>query len=173
MECIQEIISCAQIHFFAKEEMIVQEGQSPEKIFYIQQGSARAFYLKDGRDITDWFAFEKEFIVPISNFFLDQPSLHYIQSQEESLILSLSKADVKRLAENYREFDRLEKEVITRTMLSLQRRIVSMQFENARQKYENLLAERPDITQRIPLTHIASYLGITLETLSRIRKPGK
>ena len=56
-------------------------------------------------------------------------------------------------------------------MLALQKRIFSIQFETAHQKYENLLNIRPDITQRVPLTNIASYLGITLETLSRIRNP--
>jgi len=58
-------------------------------------------------------------------------------------------------------------------MLQLQQRIVSIQFETAQQKYENLLHTRPDITQRVALTHIASFLGITLETLSRIRNPKK
>jgi CRP-like cAMP-binding protein len=55
-------------------------------------------------------------------------------------------------------------------MLKQQARIVSMQFHSAEQKYENILSIQPNITQRIPLTHIASYIGITLETLSRIRK---
>lgn len=55
-------------------------------------------------------------------------------------------------------------------MLRLQERIVSLQFETAQQKYLNLLRQRPNIEQRVPLTHIASYLGITIETLSRIRR---
>ena len=75
------------------------------------------------------------------------------------------------LADKHHDFERLGRLVVTKTMLQLQHRIVAVQFETAQQKYENLLKARPDITQRVSLSHIASYLGITLETLSRIRNP--
>jgi CRP-like cAMP-binding protein len=85
--------------------------------------------------------------------------------------LEISKSDFERLTNTYHDFERLARVVVTKTMLQLQQRIVAVQFETALQKYENLIALRPDITQRVALSHIASYLGITIETLSRIRKP--
>ena len=87
--------------------------------------------------------------------------------------MEISRAETDKLSDKYREFERLTKIIITKTMLQQQERIASMQFYSAEQKYNNLLSIYPTITQRVPLTHIASYIGITLETLSRIRKPKK
>jgi len=78
---------------------------------------------------------------------------------------------MEQLAAEFHDFERLIRVVVTRTMLEQQQKISSLQFYTAEEKYQNLLAIRPDITQRVQLSHIASYLGITLETLSRIRKP--
>lgn len=168
-ECADDLQRYARVLTLEKEACLVKEGQFSDKTYFIVQGAARAFYLKDGKDITDWFAFENEFISSINSFFLDVPSPHFIETLEPSILLELSREHVNLLSDAYREFDRLSKWVITQTMLRLQQRIVSVQFETAQQKYENLLRIRPDITQRVALTHIASYLGITLETLSRIR----
>ncbi len=170
-DCLAELMICSKVITIDKEVQIVKEGQSSKKVFYVAEGSVRAFYLKGDKDVSDWFAFENSFISSINSFFLDVPSPHYIESVEFSTLLEIDRDDVKRLSDKYLEFDRLGKLIVTNTMLQLQQRIVSMQFESAKQSYESLLRIRPDITQRIPLTHIASYLGITLETLSRIRNP--
>lgn len=170
-ECKTDLISCSNLLTVKKSIKIVKEGQYSDKTFFIAEGCARAFYLKEGKDISDWFAFENDFISSINSFFLNIPSPHFIETTEPCLLLQITRADVLILSDKHREFDRLGKLIVTKTMLQLQQRIVSMQFETAQQKYDNLIKLRPDITQRIPLTHIASYLGITLETLSRIRNP--
>lgn len=170
-DCKRDLIKVSKILTLDKETTIVKEGEFADKTYFIATGSARAFYIKDDRDITDWFAFENHFISSINSFFLNIPSPHFIEVLEPSTLLEISREHIEQLSDQYLEFDRLGKTVVTKTMLQLQQRIVSVQFETAQQKYENLLKIRPDITQRVPLTHIASYLGITLETLSRIRNP--
>jgi CRP-like cAMP-binding protein len=169
--CKLDLTKASRVVEVNREKQLVKEGQHARNIYFIAQGSARAFYIKDGKDITDWFAFENDFICSINSFFLDTPSAHSIEVLETSTLLEISKANVLMLSEKHREFEKLEKMVITKTMLQLQQRLVSIQFESAPQKYENLLKIRKDITQRVPLTHISSYLGISLETLSRIRHP--
>lgn len=169
--CILDLASVCKTLSFDKSTIIVREGQFANKTYFIIKGCARAFYLKDGKDITDWFAFENDFISAINSFFLDIPSPHYIEVLEPSELLEFSREDSLILSDKYHDFERLASKVITRTLLQLQQRVVSIQFETAQQRYENLLNIRPDITQRVPLTHIASFLGITLETLSRIRSP--
>jgi CRP-like cAMP-binding protein len=170
-ECKADLKKVSRVLTLKKETQIVKEGQFADKTYFIAEGSARAFYLKDGKDITDWFAFENDFISSINSFFLNIPSPHFIEVLQPSTLLEISRENVILLSDKYNEFDRLGKIIVTKTMLQLQQRIVSIQFEKAQQKYENMLKIRPDITQRVPLTHIASYLGITLETLSRIRNP--
>ena len=168
--CIEEFEAKATVRSVHKKEVVVAQGQISNRIFFVVEGALRAYYLKDGNDISDWFAFEGEFICAIQSYFSDLPSPHYIESIETSALLEISKADIQYLSEKCREFERLANVVTTQTMLRLQERIVSLQFETAQQKYLNLLRQRPNIEQRVPLTHIASYLGITIETLSRIRR---
>ena len=168
-ECQQKLSNNSKFLVLPKGEILVREGQYSDKTFFIFNGCARAYYLKDGKDISDWFAFDNDFISSINSFFLNIPSPHFIELLEDSVILEISKIDAEKLSDEHTDFERLSKIVVTKTMLRQQERISSMQFHSAEQKYDNILSIRPDITQRIPLTHIASYIGITLETLSRIR----
>jgi CRP-like cAMP-binding protein len=172
-ECRSDLKKVSKIMALERETLLVKEGQLADKTYFIASGSARAFYLKDDKDITDWFAFENNFINSINSFFLHIPSPHFIEVLEPSILLEISRENIDLLSDKYQEFDRLGKIALTKTLLQLQQRVVSIQFETAQQKYENILKIRPDITQRVALTHIASYLGITLETLSRIRNPKK
>jgi len=168
-DCTADLLACSNLLEVDKATKLVSEGQYADKSYFIAKGNARAFYLKNGKDITDWFAFENDFINSINSYFLNIPSPHFIETIEPCILLEVSKQNAQILSNKYLEFDRLEKLIITKTLLQLQQRIVSMQFETAHQKYVNLIKFRPDITQRVPLMYIASYLGITLETLSRIR----
>ncbi len=170
-ECKQELIDLVKILRLKKATILVREGTYSDKTYYIIEGCARAYYLKDGKDISDWFACENEFISSIVSFFTNKPSPHFIELLEDSVLIEFSREQIEMLSDKYHDFEHLIRVVVTKTMLSQQKRIASSQFQSAEQKYENILATHPNITNRIPLTHIASYLGITLETLSRIRNP--
>ncbi|WP_028980963.1 Crp/Fnr family transcriptional regulator [Sporocytophaga myxococcoides] len=169
--CKTDIQKKAKVLILEKPAILVKEGQFADKAYFLIKGCARAFYLKDGKDISDWFAFEGDFICSINSFFLNIPSPHAIETLEPAVLLELSRDHIQSLSDQYHDFEKLINKVVVKTLLQLQQRIVSIQFETAHQKFENLLKITPDITQRVPLTHIASYLGITLETLSRIRNP--
>ena len=169
-DCFKELIERMEIRQVEKGSLLVKEGQYSNKSYYIVQGCARAYYVNEGRDISDWFAFEHEFISAIVSFFTDQPSLHYIEILQDSIIIEISRDTINYLSEKYHDFERLIRVVVTNTMLSQRERISSILFHTAEEKYEQMLTIRPDIVQRVPLMHIASYLGMTLETLSRIRK---
>ncbi|MEM6316684.1 MAG: Crp/Fnr family transcriptional regulator [Bacteroidota bacterium] len=171
--CLAALAETTATLTFPKGATVIKEGQYCNQLFFIGAGGLRAYYLKDGKDITDWFAFETEFVCSIRSYFLNVPSEHYIEAIEPTTALVLSKGSIDQLSEKYRAFERLSLQIVTETMLHLQQRIVSLQFETALQKYQNLIAIRPNITQKVSLTHIASYLGITLETLSRIRKKSR
>lgn len=172
-ECIQELIPLCKLLQLEKGAILVREGQYADKTYFIAEGAARAYYLKDGREITDWFAFEDAFISAINSFFLNIPSPYFIELLEPAVIIEISRNTMLELCDRHHSFDRLCRIIVTKTMLQLQQRVVSIQFESAQQKLDSLLTIRPDITNRVPLGHIASYLGITLETLSRIRRPKK
>ena len=170
-ECQQELIAYSKVSTFKRGEVVVREGQFSKKAYLIVEGCSRAYYLKDGKDITDWFTFENQFMAPIVSFFSDKPSPHYVEFVEDSTVLEFSKEIMDKLTSKHHDFERFISKVVTETMLGLCERLYTIQFNKADERYNHLLSIYPNITNRVPLTHIASYLGITLETLSRIRNP--
>lgn len=168
-ECKQEFIAKLKLKTYRKGEIVVREGQYAKQAYLIAQGCSRAYYLKEGKDISDWFTFENQFMAPIVSFFSDEPSTHYIEFLEDSIAFEFSKESVDYLSNKHHDFEKLMSKVVTETMLGLCERLHTIQFAKAEERYLRLISIFPFITQRIPLTHIASYLGITLETLSRIR----
>ncbi|MBW1298403.1 cyclic nucleotide-binding domain-containing protein [Aquimarina litoralis] len=170
-QCEKEFIANTKFGSYKKGEIVIKEGQFSKKAYLIIEGCARAYYLKDGKDISEWFTFENQFMAPIVSFFSNNPSPHYVEFIEDSTVLEFSKDDVDKLADKYHDFERFISKVVTETMLGLCERLHTIQFAKADERFNHLITIYPDIVQRIPLTHIASYLGITLETLSRIRNP--
>lgn len=171
--CKHDFLAAARLFSVEKNTLLVTEGQQADKMYFLIEGCLRVYYHKEEKDISDWFAFENDFVCSITSFFKSVPSPHYVQTLEPTTYLEISREDVFGLMEKHHCFETLSRKVITEIMLQQQNRIVSIQFETAQQKYDSLLRIRKGITQRVPLKHIASFLGITLETLSRIRNPKK
>lgn len=161
------------IESFEKGAILVKEGEYSDKLYFVLAGGIRAFYLKDGKDISDWFAFENHFVCAINSFFMEIPSPHFIEALEPTTTLTLHRDDVQELCDLHHDFERVGRLSVTATMLTLQQRIVGLQFETAQNRYDFLLNQYPFIEQRVPLGNIASYLGITQETLSRVRSNKK
>jgi CRP-like cAMP-binding protein len=168
---VDEFMLAAKLLTKEKSILLVKEGQNSDELFFIAEGCARLFYTKDDKEITDGFFFENQFLSSNSSFFERIPSLHSIELLEPTTFLTISRDDILRIANKHKDFERLGRIIVTRLMLQFQKQIAAMRFETALCKYESLINQRSDITQRISLTYIASYLGITLETLSRIRNP--
>ncbi len=167
--CITELVPAIKIQSVEKNTPLIKAEQYSNTIYFIFKGSARAYYLKDGKEITDWFAFENDFITSINGYFLSIPSPYNLETLEPTILVEFSRETINKLSQKHHEFTQLEKAIVTKTMLQLQERIVAIQFKTAQEKYQSLLEFYPSITQRVPLTQLASFLGITLETLSRIR----
>lgn len=170
-ETIADIKRVAEIRKVNKGEILVREGEYSYELFFVAKGGARAYYLKDGKTVTDWFAFENDFISSIVSFFLEVPSQHYIEVLEDATFMVLQLKDIEMLCDKHHDFERLGRLSTTKTMIQLQQRIVSLQFKTSKERYNSLLEKYPKIELRAPLGDIASYLGITQETLSRIRNP--
>jgi CRP-like cAMP-binding protein len=152
-----------------KDHFLVREQEVCDYIFFIKKGVARIYYHKNEKEITEWIATDEQFFLSIISFFERSPSRLIIQVLEPSTVMGIHYNDLNRLAGQYHEIETLYRKMLTRSLILSQYRMDSIQFETAAQRYQKLLAQSPEIIKRVPLSYIASFLGITLETLSRIR----
>lgn len=144
-------------------------GHTCKTIYFINQGTARIYYYKDGIDITESFAFEGQIIARVESLFTGKPSRKAIQVLEDSEITAINATQLFQLYDRFPEIERLFRKIFEAAYVDTVHRIESIQFHSAEERYATLIHEIPDILKRVPLKHIASYLGITQVSLSRIR----
>jgi len=129
----------------------------------------RGYYSLEGKDITHWFGFENDFVTSFHSFITGQPAVETIQLLQGSILWSISRADLNVLLDRFPEIERLVRIIYENYYIRLEERFINSQFKSAAERYQNLLEQAPHIIERVPLGYIASYLGISQETLSRIR----
>jgi CRP/FNR family transcriptional regulator, anaerobic regulatory protein len=154
---------------FSKGDHLFKEGEICRHMFYIEKGLVRVYYYSgNGKEITAWFSAENTLITALDSFYYHRPTNDYCEVLEDSVIYPINFSEFE-LILNSEKGARLAFYIlyeITRKMTEL---ISSIKFQSAEERYKALIKENPGIQQRTSLGHIASYLGITQETLSRIR----
>lgn len=144
-------------------------GHTCKTIYFINKGVARIYYYKDGIDITDSFTLEDNVIARVESLFTGKPSRKGIQILEDAEIIAIDANKLFKLYDTFPELERLFRKIFERSHVETVNRIEGIQFHTAKERYKALLEEAPSIIQRVPLKYIASYLGITQVSLSRIR----
>ncbi len=168
-EVQQSLASCFKETVLSKEKYIVRKGQTCSQLYFLEQGAVRGFYQAESKEITHWFGFENNFITSFYSFTTGKPAVEYIQLLEDSLLWSISKKDMIKLCSQYHDVERLVRIAYETYYVRLEERFVNSHFKTASELYENLLKQAPHIVERVPLGYIASYLGMSQETLSRVR----
>lgn len=156
-------------HFKAGEKLL-ELGVIDREFHFIKQGSGRVFYLLDGKDVTDYFAMDGEFLGGVASLFTGTASQKGIELVENSIVESFNYSLFEELSGRYHDLETAGRKLATFAFLECQRRIESIRFCSAAQRYHQLEERYPGISNRVPLKHIASYLGTTQVSLSRIRK---
>ena len=165
----QALHNCIEKLVLPKNEFLATEGKVCRHLYFLEHGAIRGYYLLDGKEITHWFAFENDFVTSSNSFITGQPAIENIQLLEGCILCSISKEKLTDLFNQYHEIERLVRIAYEKYYLRLEERFVNAQFKTAAELYESLLQRAPHILERVPLGMIASYLGISQETLSRIR----
>jgi len=153
---------------YQKNEVVQSIGSRCRTVYFVKSGCARIYYYKDGNDITEHFAFENEPIVRAESLFTGKPTSKGIQAIDHSAILGIDADALFKLYDAHHDIERLFRLIFEKEYVGTVKRIESLQFNSAKERYAALLATT-DYVQKIPLKHIASYLGITQVSLSRIR----
>ena len=149
--------------------VLLEEGQIADKLYLIRKGCLRLFFYNEGKDITFQFFFEGDFVASFDSLHKRTPSLFYLESIEPTELTVIKRDDFYTLINNDSSLRRLYEEKLIDRFHAYQQLFLSRIKNTPQQRYEELLKEYPDIVKRIPQHYIASYLGITPVSLSRIR----
>ena len=129
----------------------------------------RQYYYKNKRDVTEHFSFEGRIVFCIESYLKQEPSRLIVEALENSKLYAIPYADLNNLMVRNQEMEMLYRKILEHVAISSQEHADSQRFENASERYERLLREKPEIVLRAPMVHIASFLQMTPETLSRVR----
>ncbi len=155
---------------FKKGQLLIKEGMVAHRLYFIEEGSARTYYHHDGKDVTSWVYREGQMLTTWTSFYTQIPSHENIELTETTRICSLTFDELQGLYLKYPKMQEFGRLMVEEQLVFIDYFYKGFVFMSAREKYDLLLSTFPDVTQRINLGHIASFLGISQETLSRIRK---
>lgn len=163
---LKSVISVRRVR---KGELLVQNGKICNHLFFIRKGALRGYHYQQGKEITAWFGFENDFATSTYSFVAQKEGYENIEAIENCILYSISYQDLNQVYRLFPEFNYAGRLLTEKYYLDLLDRTLMLQYQTARESYEQLIKSHPHILKRASLGHIASYLGISQETLSRIR----
>jgi CRP-like cAMP-binding protein len=164
------LAAAARIRTVAKGEHLLREGDTTGEVWFLVRGLVRYYYLVDGEERTGQFFAEGDLFGDIAGFATGQPSLQSFDTLEPSEVLALPRAAVLAAYDADHAMERFGRRIIERSFAGSQRRTANLLRLSPEDLYRLLVRNRPEVARRVPLYVVASYLGITPEALSRIRR---
>lgn len=152
-----------------KGGLLEQEGKVCNHLYFITEGSARSFYTRDNKDITVSFSLEGEFLTAMHSFISRKPSYENIEAMEKTKVARIKYESLMKLFEKHHDLERTYRLILEQYYITLEEQLIFTKFKSARDRYLDLMEYRPKIIQRASVGQIASYLDMSIETLSRIR----
>jgi len=153
-----------------KNDHFLKQGQLLTSYFVVQKGVFRAYIHRKDKEVNVWFGEENQIFGAIMPMYANRPSPENIQFLEDAEIYAIAVDDLEYLYKLHPELNYIGRKIAEEVCIILENRITSLHTESAPERYQSLIKEHPNLLNRINLGHIASYVGVTQETLSRIRK---
>jgi CRP-like cAMP-binding protein len=159
----------AEYQEYDKHAILHDSGKICNHFYIILSGVARVFYHQEDKNITCHFASEQESITAIDSFIQRKKSKYSVEALEDLKVLAISHADLESLFEKNPKYERYGRLFLQQAYVDLVERMDDIQLHTTQERYEIFLSKRPELFKRVASKHIASYLGMTPETFSRIR----
>ncbi|WJS93214.1 Crp/Fnr family transcriptional regulator [Flavobacterium johnsoniae] len=153
---------------FSKGHILLKSNKIESNIYFIKKGLVRAFVERDN-EVTFWFGKEGETIISMKSYVEDQPGYENIELLEDCELYELKTENLRKLFSEDVHIANWGRKFAEKELIKTEERLISRQFKNASERYLELMKDHPEIIKRVQLGHIASYLGITQVSLSRIR----
>ena len=152
-----------------KNNYFLRQGSTCRDLVFVEKGCLRLYYVKDDVEVSVWFAFEQCSAIEIYSFISENPSDYYLQAIEDSEVLCLSKSELHKLYQYQPKMHEMMRNFWEDVILNLLNRFTALQKDSAEKRYLDLL-NKPSYLETIPQKYLASFIGVTPTSLSRIRK---
>lgn len=165
------ILSAFELSTIKKKKDLLVSGQTCQYLYFITRGCLRSFYIDSkGMEHIYQIRMDNNWISDLESFFSKAPSKYNIETLEDSQLLRISHEGLEQLLKDIPQLERYFRILFQKAYVNALSRLNATMWETAMDRYNEMLKEHPEVFQRVPLVYIASYLGITPESLSRIRK---
>jgi len=168
-EEMDDILSKFKKKTIKKNEFVLQEGETCKDLIFVQKGCLRLYYLQDDFEVSVWFALKHSSAIEIYSFISETPTNYFLQAIEDTEILYLPKTALNKLYETHPKMQEMMRKFWEDVILHLLQRFTALQRDSAEQRYLDLL-NKPELLQTIPQKYLASFIGVTPTSLSRIKK---
>jgi CRP-like cAMP-binding protein len=165
----QKIINVLNEKSFPKGHILLKANKIESNIYLVKKGIVRAYADLDGNEITFWFGQEGDPVISMKSYVAGQKGYEDIELLEDCTFYELKINDLQKLFNEDIYIANWGRKFAEKELIKTEERLISRQFRPAIDRYKDLLHNHPDLIQRVPLGHIASYLGITQVSLSRVR----
>lgn len=166
LERVSEL--CREVHY-PRGYLLFEAGRVQTDVYFLKQGVARAYCDTHDTELSFWFGLEGDVVLSYNSYISEKPGYENIELLEPSTLYHIKGADLQALYLSSAEMANWGRKLAEYELVKTEERLISRQFRSAAERYKDLLGNRPELLQRIALCHIASYLGVTQVTLSRIR----
>jgi CRP-like cAMP-binding protein len=169
-EHLQEhLLTILKTKKISKKDNLLKIGQVCNNIYFVEKGLLRCYYIKEDKEVCSWFMKEGDVIISVESFFKQTQSYEAIQALEDSTVNYISYNELQFIYKKFPEFNFIGRVLTESYYMLSEQRLFSLRMQKSAEKYLYLQQHFPEFLLRLPSRYIASYLGITEETLSRIR----
>lgn len=165
----ERVRSVSYLLHYKAGDIILRDGDTCKKIALVARGLTRSYYIADGKDITSRFMEEGFILTSWISYYTQKPGNEFVEAAEDTTLVCINYTDIEKMYIDFPESNIVGRKQVEYAFYLSEQRTQLLRKHTAERKYELFLQYHPNLIQRVPLKHIASYLGINEETLSRVR----
>ncbi len=166
---LMRLEKCVSLIKVEKGLSILRTGKVERNIYFISKGIVRAYFCAEDKDVTFWIGMEGNVVLSVRSFFANEPGYETVEVMEDSELFQIDHTDLLKCFDEDIHIANWGRRFAEKEFMATEKRLIPMLFMSASERYNKLLEDNPKLLQRLPLEKIASYLGITPVSLSRIR----
>lgn len=170
-DCKEKLIMLLRQKHLAKKELLLRAGHICQHIYFIEKGLLRCYYFRNDAEICSWFMREGDVVVSVESFFYQKVSYESIQALEDCELYYISYKELQEIFKSFPEFNFIARVLTEKYYCLSEQRLYSIRMMRASERYEYLSGHHPELILRVPAKYLASYLGITPEMFSKIKRP--